>query len=95
MTMLPLPVAAAAFVLVLATTLTVSMLDRGDPIDRAASPLMAGTVLTCLIIGPSIASIAGGGTRISGLPASGLLGFLGAVGGICVVTLIWRDKKKK
>lgn len=53
----------------------------GDQLDRAASRLSVALVISALIIGSSIVMTVGGGPQLFGLPAFGLLGFLGAVGG--------------
>ncbi len=53
----------------------------GDQIDRAASRLALALVIAALIIGSSIVMTVGGGPRLLGLPAFGLLGFIGAVAG--------------
>jgi len=53
----------------------------GDQLDRAASRLSGALVIAALIIGSSIVMTVGGGPQLFGLPAFGLLGFLGAVGG--------------
>lgn len=96
MTMISLPVAAAVFVLTLATALSVSMFARGDHIDRVASSLMVGTVVACLIICASTMSSAGGGARISGLPTFGLLRFICVgIGGIWVLASVWRSRRRK
>ena len=96
MTMLSLPVAAAVAVLILATVSSVSMLARGDQIDRAARPLTAGMVIASLIIGSSIVLTAGSGPRIWGLPSVGLFGFIGtAIVGIWVLISAWRSGRKK
>jgi hypothetical protein len=52
-----------------------------DQIDRAASRLALAVVIAALIIGSSIVMTVGGGPQLLGLPAFGLLGFLGAAGG--------------
>jgi len=53
----------------------------GDQIDRAASRLALALVIAALIVGSSIVMTVGGGPRLLGLPAFGLLGFVGAVAG--------------
>jgi ubiquinone biosynthesis protein len=53
----------------------------GDLIDRAANRLSVALVIAALIIGSSIVMTVGGGPTLFGLPAFGLLGFLGAVAG--------------
>jgi ubiquinone biosynthesis protein len=52
-----------------------------DQLDRAANRLSAALVIAALIVGSSIVMTVGGGPQLWGLPAFGLLGFLGAVGG--------------
>jgi ubiquinone biosynthesis protein len=62
--------------------LEVAHLKRvGDQIDRAASRLALALVTAALIIGSSIVMTVGGGPTLFGLPAFGLLGFVGAVVG--------------
>ena len=57
-------------------------LDRvGDQLDRAASRLTVGLVVAALIVGSSIVMTVRGGPMLFGLPAFGLLGFLGAIAG--------------
>jgi ubiquinone biosynthesis protein len=51
----------------------------GDQIDRAASRLALALVTAALIIGSSIVMTVQGGPTLWGLPAFGLLGFVGAV----------------
>ncbi len=53
----------------------------GDQIDRAASRLAIALVIAALIIGSSIVMTVGGGPQLLGLPAFGLMGFVGAVAG--------------
>jgi ubiquinone biosynthesis protein len=53
----------------------------GDQIDRAASRLALALVIAALIVGSSIVMTVGGGPRLLGLPAFGLLGFVGAAAG--------------
>lgn len=52
-----------------------------DQLDRAASRIAIGLVVAALIVGSSIVMTVQGGPTLLGLPAFGLLGFLGAVGG--------------
>jgi ubiquinone biosynthesis protein len=52
-----------------------------DQLDRAVSRLTVAMVVAALIIGSSIVMTVQGGPTLLGLPAFGLLGFLGAVGG--------------
>ncbi|HET7794046.1 MAG TPA: AarF/UbiB family protein [Rhizobacter sp.] len=57
-------------------------LDRvGDQLDRAASRLTVGLVVAALIVGSSIVMTVRGGPVLFGLPAFGLLGFIGACAG--------------
>lgn len=57
-------------------------LDRvGDQLDRAASRIAVGLVVAALIVGSSIVMTVRGGPLLWGLPAFGLLGFLGACAG--------------
>ena len=51
----------------------------GDLVDRAANRLSIALVIAALIIGSSIVMTVGGGPRLLGLPAFGLLGFVAAV----------------
>jgi len=50
-----------------------------DQVDRAANRLSIALVIAALIIGSSIVMTVGGGPQLFGLPAFGLLGFVGAV----------------
>jgi ubiquinone biosynthesis protein len=50
-------------------------------LDRAASRVAISLVVAALIIGSSIVMTVGGGPTLFGLPAFGLLGFLGAAAG--------------
>lgn len=52
-----------------------------DQLDRAVSRLTVAMVVAALIIDSSIVMTVQGGPTLLGLPAFGLLGFLGAVGG--------------
>lgn len=63
----------------------------GDQIDRAASRLSLSLVVSALIIGSSIVMTVGGGPELLGLPAFGLLGFVGAtIGGLALLRSMWR-----
>ncbi len=65
----------------------------GDQIDRAASRLALALVTAALIVGSSIVMTVGGGPTLLGLPAFGLLGFVGAVfGGVVLARSVWRGK---
>lgn len=60
----------------------VKHLDRvGDQLDRAASRLTVGLVVAALIVGSSIVMTVRGGPVLFGLPAFGLIGFVGACAG--------------
>lgn len=66
----------------------------GDQIDRAASRLALALVTASLIIGSSIVMTVGGGPTLFGLPAFGLLGFIGAVvGAISLARSIRRGRQ--
>jgi ubiquinone biosynthesis protein len=52
-----------------------------DQFDRAAQRIAVSLVVAALIIGSSIVMTVGGGPQLFGLPAFGLLGFVGAVCG--------------
>ncbi|HET9205290.1 MAG TPA: AarF/UbiB family protein [Burkholderiaceae bacterium] len=52
-----------------------------DQLDRAAQRIAVSLVVAALIIGSSIVMTVGGGPKLLGLPAFGLLGFVGAVCG--------------
>lgn len=63
----------------------------GLQLDRAASRLTIGLITSALIIGSSIVMTVSGGPTLFGLPAFGLLGFLGAgIGGIWLMVSIWK-----
>jgi len=58
----------------------------GDQIDRAASRVAIALVIAALVIGASIVMTVGGGPTLFGLPAFGLIGFVGAImGGLWLV----------
>jgi ubiquinone biosynthesis protein len=57
------------------------MRQVADQLDRAASRIAIGLVVAALIVGSSIVLTVKGGPELLGLPAFGLLGFVGAVAG--------------
>jgi ubiquinone biosynthesis protein len=64
----------------------------GDQLDRAASRLAMALLTAALIIGSSIVMTVGGGPTLLGLPAFGLIGFVGAtIGGLWLVRSIRRS----
>ena len=64
----------------------------GDQLDRAASRLALALVIAALIVGSSIVMTVGGGPTLLGLPAFGLIGFMGAVvGGLWLLRSVWRS----
>jgi ubiquinone biosynthesis protein len=66
----------------------------GNQIDRAASRLALALVIAALIIGSSIVMTVEGGPSLFGLPAFGLLGFVGAVvGGLMLLRSVWRGRR--
>ena len=66
----------------------------GNQLDRAATRLSMAIVIAALIIGSSIVMTVGGGPTLFGLPAFGLLGFVGAAGGaLWLVRSIRREKR--
>jgi ubiquinone biosynthesis protein len=65
----------------------------GDQLDRAANRLSLSLVIAALIIGSSIVMTVGGGPTLLGLPAFGLLGFVGAaLGGLALLRSMWRSR---
>ena len=68
----------------------------GDQLDRAASRLALALVIAALIIGSSIVMTVSGGPTLLGLPAFGLIGFVGAVvGGLWLLRSIWRSHHRR
>jgi ubiquinone biosynthesis protein len=68
----------------------------GDQLDRAANRLSLALIIAALIIGSSIVMTVGGGPTLLGLPAFGLLGFVGAVAGaLWLGRAIWRSQRHK
>lgn len=66
----------------------------GDQIDRAASRLAVALVIAALIVGSSIVMTVQGGPQLLGLPAFGLLGYLGAaVGAVWLLRSIARARR--
>jgi len=66
----------------------------GDQLDRAVSRLTVGLIVAALIIGSSIVMTVGGGPQLFGLPAFGLVGFVGAaLGGVWLLSSIVRSGK--
>lgn len=67
----------------------------GDQIDHAANRLALAMIVAALIIGSSIVMTVGGGPTLFGLPAFGLLGFVGAVAGaVSLVRSIRRERQR-
>jgi ubiquinone biosynthesis protein len=68
----------------------------GDQLDRAVSRLTVGLVVAALIIGSSIVMTVGGGPQLFGLPAFGLIGFVGAgLGALWLVSAIHRSGRPR
>ena len=68
----------------------------GDQLDNAASRLTVALIVAALIIGSSIVMTVGGGPQLFGLPAFGLIGFLGAgLGGVWLLLSITRSGKHR
>lgn len=67
----------------------------GNQLDRAANRLVVGIVIAALIIGSSIVMTVPGGPSWLGLPAFGLLGFLGAgLGSVWLLLSIWASNRR-
>jgi ubiquinone biosynthesis protein len=63
-----------------------------DQLNHSANRLTIGIVIAALIIGSSIVMTVKGGPTLLGLPAFGLLGFLGAVfGSLWLLYTVWRS----
>lgn len=68
----------------------------GDQLDRAANRVSLALIIAALIIGSSIVMTVGGGPTLMGLPAFGLLGFVGAcIGALWLGRAIWRSNRHK
>lgn len=68
----------------------------GNQLDRAANRLSLSLIIAALIIGSSIVMTVGGGPTLLGLPAFGLLGFVGAaVGALWLGRAIWRSNRHR
>jgi ubiquinone biosynthesis protein len=66
----------------------------GNQLNRSANRLALALIIAALIIGSSIVMTVGGGPELFGLPAFGLLGFVGAaVGGLWLVRSISRSNR--
>ncbi|WP_374431043.1 ABC1 kinase family protein [Ideonella dechloratans] len=66
----------------------------GDQLDRAASRLSVALVIAALIIGSSIVMTVHSGPQLLGLPAFGLMGFVGAaLGAFWLVRSIIRSRR--
>ena len=66
-----------------------------DQVDGAANRVAVALVISALIIGSSIVMTVQGGPTLMGLPAFGVLGFLGAfVGGAWLVRAVWRGSRR-
>ncbi len=71
-----------------------SLRHVGNQLDRAANRLSLALIIAALIIGSSIVMTVGGGPTLLGLPAFGLLGFIGAaVGALWLGRAIWRSHR--
>ncbi|WP_088280309.1 AarF/ABC1/UbiB kinase family protein [Ideonella sp. A 288] len=64
-----------------------------DQLDRAAQRIAVGLVVAALIVGSSIVMTVGGGPTLLGLPAFGLLGFVGATAGALWLMLGGRGRR--
>lgn len=71
-----------------------SLRHVGRQLDRAANRLSLALIIAALIIGSSIVMTVGGGPTLLGLPAFGLMGFVGAaVGAFWLGRAIWRSQR--
>lgn len=67
-----------------------------DQLDRAAARLSVALVIAALIVGSSIVMTVDGGPKLLGLPAFGLVGFVGAgVGGVWLLRSVVRAGKHR
>jgi len=68
----------------------------GDKIDQAATRMSVALVIAALIVGSSIVMTVGGGPQLLGLPAFGLLGFVGAgIGGVWLVRSMMQAARQR
>ncbi len=72
-----------------------SLRHVGTQLDRAANRVSLALIIAALIIGSSIVMTVGGGPTLLGLPAFGLLGFVGAaIGALWLGRAIWRSQRQ-
>jgi len=68
----------------------------GDELNRSANRLSVSLVIAALIIGSSIVLTVDAGPKLFGLPAFGLVGFVGAaIGGVWLVRSIWKSGRTR
>ena len=68
----------------------------GDQLNQAANRISMALVIAALIVGSSIVMTVPAGPTLLGLPAFGLLGFVGAVlGGLWLLRSIWRSSRRE
>ncbi|MDH4287317.1 MAG: AarF/UbiB family protein [Aquincola sp.] len=64
-----------------------------DQLNRAADRVALALVIAALIVGSSIVMTVGGGPTLLGLPAFGLIGYVGAgLGGVALLRSMWRSR---
>ena len=67
----------------------------GDQLNQAANRISMALVIAALIVGSSIVMTVPAGPTLLGLPAFGLMGFVGAVlGGLWLLRSIWRSSRQ-